>query len=157
MAQNGGKRQAMFEKLQRKFAQLTHLAPEYKHSHPQFAAVALLVHVMAVDGHIDAREEKLLHDIVLATIAKDERETYDLIFQAERDEKRGFDFNTYIIALKNTLQKSSLLLIVNEMMQMMLADDKIRELEVGYILRVAEMLGLTSEETNAIYQEVIGR
>jgi uncharacterized tellurite resistance protein B-like protein len=155
MAQSGGKRQAMFEKLQHKFKELTHTGVKYKHSNPQFATVALLAHVMAVDGHIDKREEKLLHDIVFATLAHGEVETLGLIAQAKREEKQGFDFNSYINALKNKLSKQTIEIIIQEMMQIMLADSKIRELEVSYILRVAELLGLSAQETQAIYKSVL--
>lgn len=112
----------------------------------RLAAAALLYHVIAVDGTVDAREHDRLHDLLAAHYGLDEEATGELVRDAEIADHEAVDLYRFTSLLKERLDEGERERIVAMMWDLVYRDGELHEFEDNVIWRVADLLGLSSRD-----------
>ncbi|VTZ27206.1 conserved hypothetical protein [Methylocella tundrae] len=120
----------------------------------RLAAVALLVHVAAVDGETDDKERRRLKTLIEERFGLDDSATALLIERAEQSDRDAVDFYQFTSVLKRTLDEDGRLKIVEMMWDIAFADGEVHEFEDNTIWRVAELLGVSTRDRVLMRQRV---
>ncbi|VFU09762.1 TerB family tellurite resistance protein [Methylocella tundrae] len=120
----------------------------------RLAAVALLVHVAAVDGETDDKERRRLKTLIEERFGLDDSATVLLIERAEQSDRDAVDFYQFTSVLKRTLDEDGRLKIVEMMWDIAFADGEVHEFEDNTIWRVAELLGVSTRDRVLMRQRV---
>jgi len=112
----------------------------------RLAAVALLYHVVAIDGSVSDAERSRLHKLVSTYFSLDDAETDALLSAAEEADNQAVDLFGFTSVLKRALSEEERGKIVEMMWQLTYADGALHEFEDNVLWRVAELLGISSRE-----------
>jgi uncharacterized tellurite resistance protein B-like protein len=123
-------------------------APAY--DEVQLSAAALVVHLAHVDGAFSARESAWLRQAVETYTGLGGSDADRFLAAArEMDQERG-DFAESVEALRRRLQPDQRLNLVALLWRCALADGVLHEFEDDLISRIAELLGLSAPEAEAV-------
>jgi uncharacterized tellurite resistance protein B-like protein len=111
----------------------------------RLAAAALLFHVIAVDGVVEADEKALLTDLLKRRFDLDPQETASLVDEAQGAEAEAVDLYRFTSVLKQRLDIADRERIIAMMWRLGFADGKVHEFEDNVIWRVAELLGVSTQ------------
>ena len=129
-------------------------AEEFGASDPRVAVVALLVHIIDVDGVRTDEEWSRLQTVVSEAYDLDAEETDRLIKIADTADKEAIDFYSFTSLIVREVPHDQRLGLVGMMWEMIFADNHAHELEGHVLWRIAEMLGVDSEQRIAIRRNV---
>ena len=122
----------------------------------RLAAVALMVHMMAVDGEVTEQENQSLRRMVKAHYATTDEETERLILRAREEDARAVDLYGFTRLLKNELALEERIHIVEMLWAMVYSDGDIHEFEDNLVWRVSELLAVDPQDRIAMKQKVRG-
>lgn len=120
----------------------------------RLAAAALLVHIMTIDGQPDAAEAVKLRALLQQHYALDDEATDHLIEAAKAADREAVDLYHFTSSLNRTLDEKGRLRMVEMMWEIVYADGRRTEFEDNVVWRVADLLGVSSEERIALRQRV---
>ncbi|MEZ5840007.1 MAG: TerB family tellurite resistance protein [Hyphomicrobiales bacterium] len=146
----------MFASL-KKFIEEIVAAPrdeEYRPDDERLAAIALLVHMIHIDGIAGPAEKAKLSEIVRDRFDLDPDAAATLIAEAERRDREAVDLYRFTSVLKDRLDEPGRARIVEMLWQIVYADGEVHEFEDNLVWRVAELLGVSSRERVLLKKEV---
>jgi uncharacterized tellurite resistance protein B-like protein len=123
----------------------------------KLAVAALMVHVIAADGTVEAEEEaklrKILHDHYDLTADQ----ANALAEEAKAADEQAVDLYTFTSVLKRDMDEDARILLVEDLWEMVYADGELHEFEDNVVWRVAELLGVNARHRMVLKQRVKGR
>ena len=143
----------MFEALKRFIADVSSRPDDAGSFAPddyQLATAALLVHVAAVDGRIDAAERIRLREVIEKRFGLDAAATTLLIEKAEESDREAVDFFHFTNVLKRRLDDEGRHRIIAMMWDVVFADGEVSEFEENVVWRIAELLGVSTRDRVAL-------
>jgi len=112
---------------------------------PQLAVAALLIHLAAVDGHIDDKERQTIAGALKDHYGLDRQSVEKLMASATRRDADAVDFYQFTAILAK-LEEKERIEIIRLMWQVVYADNENHELEDNMVWRVAELIHVTSRQ-----------
>ncbi|MFO1150226.1 MAG: TerB family tellurite resistance protein [Alsobacter sp.] len=123
----------------------------------QLSAAALVVHLAYVDGAFSTRESIWLRQAVATYTGLSGAEAERFLEAARQvDQERG-DFSESVEALRRRLPPDQRLNLVALLWRCAMADGVLHEFEDDFIARIAELLGLSPPEAEAIRAAELAR
>jgi len=120
----------------------------------RIAAAALLFHVIAVDGVVSEEEREKLAEILMRRYQLDRQGVQKLIAAAESADNEAIDLYGFTHVLKQHLDAAGRERIIELMWMLVYADGSVHEFEDNVIWRVAELLGVSSQDRIRLKQAV---
>lgn len=120
----------------------------------RLAAAALLVHVATIDGEKSASENARVLALLQERFAISGDEARRLAEAADERDREAVDLYAFTSALKQKLDESGRLEIIDMMWDVAFADGVVHEFEENVIWRVAELLGVSARERIAARRRV---
>jgi uncharacterized tellurite resistance protein B-like protein len=120
------------------------------------AAAALLVHVINADGTVTSEEKLRLHEVLKYRFELTDADTEELIQEATLMEGEAVDLYRFTSLLGRTLDEKGRARVVEMLWEITYADGRATEFEDNIIWRVADLLGVSSNERIALRQQVAG-
>lgn len=120
----------------------------------RLAAAALLVHVVAIDGHVSDDERGRLQSLIEERFGLDAGAARSLIDRAQAADLEAVDLYRFTSILKSRLDDAGRLRVIEMMWEMVFADGEVHEFEENVMWRVAELLGVPSRERVRLKQQV---
>jgi len=120
----------------------------------RLAAVALMIHVIGIDGMITDAERAMLFRVVRYRFNLDEAEARQLIEEATEKEGEAVDMYRFTSLLNRSLDEEGRRRIIEMLWEMTYADGQANEFEDNVIWRIADLLNVPSRERIALRQEV---
>ncbi|HET6375281.1 MAG TPA: TerB family tellurite resistance protein [Methylocella sp.] len=121
------------------------------------AAVALLIHIIHVDGSADPSEKQRLQALIEERFGLDPDEAASLSAKAEERDREAVDFYQFTSVLKHKLDDAGRQKIVEMLWEIAFADGVIHEFEENAIWRIAELLGVSTRERVMLRQKVMAQ
>ncbi len=121
------------------------------------AAAALMVHVIAADGQITPEEEVKLRAVLREHYVMGDDDASALEEAAKTAQEDAVDMYRFTSILKDQMDESERLALVEDLWEMVFADGKIHEFEDNVVWRVAELIGIQSRERMVLKQRVLAR
>ncbi len=118
------------------------------------AAAALMVHVIAADGTIDPEEEERLRLILHTHYNLDRKEADALATEARATHDEAVDLYAFTSVLKREMNDDDRMLLVEDLWEMVYADGELHEFEDNVVWRVAELLGVQTQQRILLKQRV---
>jgi uncharacterized tellurite resistance protein B-like protein len=146
----------MFDRLKNFVAEFAG-TPERRDFSPddfRLAAVALLIHLAGADGQIDVSERKRLRELIESRFGLDAETTTRLIELAEAQDRQAVDFYHFTHALTKVLDQEGRQKIITMMWEIAFADGAISEVEEGIVARIADLLGVSSQDRVRLRRQV---
>ena len=112
----------------------------------RLAAAALLFHVIAVDGVVSEEERNKLAELLMRRYQLDRAGVGELIARAETADNEAIDLYGFTHILKQKLDAAGRERIIELMWMLVYADGSSHEFEDNVIWRVAELLGVSSQD-----------
>jgi uncharacterized tellurite resistance protein B-like protein len=112
----------------------------------QLAAAALLFHVIAVDGAVSDAECAMLTDLLSRRFELDPVEAKSLVKAAKAADAEAIDLYGFTSVLKRRLDAADRARIIEMMWKLVYADGTVHEFEDNAVWRVAELLGVSSQD-----------
>lgn len=150
----------MFEALKSLIADLTsggEASPEFSERDHRLAAAALLVHMAEIDGETGPQETERLQALVSEKFGLDARETSRLVAAAIRSDREAVDLYGFTSVLKRAMSGNERVQFIEMMWRIAYADGDADELEDNLVWRVAELLGVSSQDRLALRQRISGK
>lgn len=119
----------------------------------QLAAVALLVHIAAIDGDFDLDERARIQALVEARFGLPPEAAQQLIAEAFQREREAVDLYRFTSVLKRRLDEEGRRQVVGMLWDMAHADGAVHEFEENVVWRVAELLGVSTRERVELRRE----
>lgn len=126
----------------------------YPAADPKLSVVAILVHIIAVDGVVTDDEKRRLREVIATHYGLDPQETEKLVEEAARREDDAVDLYSFTSVLKRELDAQERLDVVALMWEMVYADGEVSEFEDNVVWRVAELIGVSTRERTTIRQRI---
>jgi uncharacterized tellurite resistance protein B-like protein len=120
-------------------------------------AAALIVHLAEIDGAFSAREAAWLRGTVETYTGLTGDDADRFIALADRTGREISDIADFVAPLRRRLPPDQKLQLLALMWRMALADGVLHEFEEDLISRVADMLGLSEPEADAIREAALHR
>ena len=120
----------------------------------RLASAALLFHVIAVDGEVTADESAALKVLLEQRFGLDDAAAAELMSAAEEADDEAVDLYTFTHVLKAALEPADRERIIELMWKLVYADGSVHEFEDNVVWRVAELLGVSSEDRIRLKQTV---
>lgn len=140
----------MFEALTRLFGKTE--APADLRD-PKLAVAALLVHLAAVDGTMEAAERAAIRTALMDHYDLDEASVDKLVQEAARQDAEAVDFYKFTSGLTQ-LDMDDRIEVIRMMWTVVFADDKNHELEDNMVWRIAELIGVSSRDRTILRNQV---
>ena len=118
----------------------------------RLAAVALLVHIAAIDGEFDASERTRVQRLVEERFNLSHAQARELIAHATESEREAVDLYHFTSVLKRSLDEEGRRQLVGMLWELAYADGDIDECEENVVWRVAELLGVSTRERVTLRQ-----
>lgn len=122
----------------------------------RLAAVALLVHMMMVDGEVTPAEKETLNSLVRRHFSASAREAERLIARAREADAEAVDLYGFTRILKNELPEEERIRLVEHLWDMVYADGDVHEFEDNLVWRISELLAVDPKDRIAMKQKVRG-
>lgn len=110
------------------------------------AAAALLFHAIAVDGVVSRLEREKLAEVLMRRYQLNQEGVRKLIADAETADNEAIDLYGFTHVLKKHLDAAGRERIIELMWTVVYADGSVHEFEDNVIWRVAELLGVSSQD-----------
>lgn len=123
-----------------------HETPAFDDNGYQFAATALLIHVISLDGEPSETEKRKLHGLIETRFALDPGSADRLISQAMLAEGEAVDLYRFTSVIMREVDENGRKRIVEMMWELVYADDKVTEFEDNVLWRASELLGISSRD-----------
>lgn len=123
-----------------------HQTPAFDDNGYQFAATALLIHVISLDGEPSEAEKRKLHGLIEARFALDPGTADRLISQAMLAEGEAVDLYRFTSVIMREVDETGRKRIVEMMWELVYADDKVTEFEDNVVWRASELLGVSTRD-----------
>lgn len=123
----------------------------------RLAAAALLVHAATIDGLMSDVEKDTLRSLLRQRFDLAEGTADELFTEATEAEREAIDLYHFTSLINRTLDEPGRLRMVEMMWEIAYADGNITEFEDNLIWRVADLLGVSSQERIALRQRVGAR
>lgn len=137
----------MLDTLRRYLARLR--APEqaaFAEDDHRLAVAALLVHAVAIDGVVEAAEQRKIRAVLRGEFGLDEAQTGELIALARARDREAVDLYAFTSVLKRALDAGGRKRVVEMLWEIVYADGEVHEFEDNLIWRVAELLGVSRQD-----------
>ena len=121
------------------------------------AEAALMFNVIQADGIIKPEERKRLTEVLTENFEFEDDEISSLVQQAEIADNEAIDLYKFTSVLKNNLDESQRITIVENLWEMVFADGILHELEDHVVWRIADLLGVDSRARVLMKQRVRDR
>lgn len=144
----------MFEALK---SLLSGRRPDNRALDERLATAALLVHTVAVDGDIKARERKAMREALIEAFGLSRGEADDLIEQARQKDAEAVDLYGFTSILKRSLDQAGRERVIAMMWRIVYADGGVHEFEDNMVWRVAELLGVPARDRIRLRKAIQGR
>ncbi|WP_068086840.1 TerB family tellurite resistance protein [Polycladidibacter stylochi] len=112
----------------------------------RLAAAALMFHIIAVDGQVDANERDKLHELLCATYNLSNSEASELMALAQVRDEEAVDLYSFTSVLKRKLEIDDRIHLVKLLWEVGYVDGRLHEFEDNAIWRIAELLGVSSRD-----------
>ena len=123
----------------------------------RLAAAALLVHVTKVDGVTDSSEQDRLQEILSTHYGLTRAETTQLIQAATQEEQDAVDLYRFTSVITRHLGQPGRQKLIELLWEMVFADGVEHEFEANLVWRVAELLGVSTNDRIALKHRVKAR
>jgi uncharacterized tellurite resistance protein B-like protein len=123
---------------------------KFSNDDPRLAAAALLSHIMDADGETRESERKKLSSMLSLKYDLKGDSLKQLIRAAEKADQEAIDLSDFTSVLKRQLDYQARLDLIGLMWDMVYADGKVSEVEADVMWRVAELVGISHDDRNAI-------
>lgn len=140
----------MFEAISRLF---TTPKPTEEPLDTKLAVAALLVHLAAVDGVVDKKEQTTIAGLFKDHFDLNEEEVKKLIEEATRLDHDAVDFYKFTATLSK-LEEEERVNIIRLMWQVVYADGENHEMEDNMVWRVAELIGVSARQRTALRAQI---
>jgi uncharacterized tellurite resistance protein B-like protein len=120
----------------------------------RLATAALLVHAAAVDGQVSDAERDKLCSLLKQRFGLDDAAASELIDRAAVADERAVDLYHFTRLLNDCLDDTGRLRMIEMMWSVAYADGEISEYESNLIWRVADLLGVSTNERIALRERV---
>jgi uncharacterized tellurite resistance protein B-like protein len=120
----------------------------------RLAAIALLVHMIAIDGEVSSEESTKLQRLVQAEYQVDEASAQKLIEKAQAKDAEAVDLYGFTSVLKRELPEEERVHLVELLWRMVYADGDVHEFEDNLVWRVSELLAVDPKDRIAMKQKV---
>jgi len=124
------------------------------HNQKQLAEAVLMYHVMAVDGVINEAEKQRICEVLTKHFAMTLDEVEQLVKRARKAENEAIDLYKFTSILKQSLSEEDRVSIIENLWEMVFADNVVHELEDNVVWRIAELLAVDSRDRMALKQKV---
>ncbi len=131
--------------------------PEFDASDKKLAAAALMFHVIAADGVVKPKEREKLSSVLCNHYDVDSGEIEKLIEQATEADSEAVDLYAFTSVLKRQMSKDERILLVEDLWEMVFADDELHEFEDNIVWRVAELIAVSPQDRILMKQRVQAR
>lgn len=121
------------------------------------ATAALLIHAIAVDGDVSAKEREALRAAITHTYGLNRSEADDLIERARERDAEAVDLYGFTSVLKRRLDQGGRERVIEMMWEIIFADGKVHEFEDNVVWRVAELLGVSARDRIRLRKRIEGR
>jgi uncharacterized tellurite resistance protein B-like protein len=128
--------------------------PEFSESDYRLAATALLVHLVSVDGEMNAAERERLTQVLRQRFDLDAGEAARLIAAAIDKDLEAIDLYGFTSVLNRTLDDEERRRVVEMMWEVVYADGRVDELEDNVVWRAADLLHVPSRDRIALKHEI---
>jgi len=132
-------------------------APELDPSDKKLAAAALMFHVIAADGIVKPRERERLSAVLCSHYDVSPADIEKLIEQASKADNDAVDLFSFTSVLKRQMSKDERILLVEDLWEMVFADDELHEFEDNIVWRVAELISVSPQDRILMKQRVQAR
>jgi uncharacterized tellurite resistance protein B-like protein len=149
----------MFERLLSFLKDLPGSAPDQRRpagDDPRIAAAALMFHVMDADGERAKDERAQLEKALTESYDIDKDELQAILTAGEEADREAVDLYAFTSVLTRHLDKEARLEFIRAMWDIVYADGVLHELEDNVVWRVAELIGVDSQERIALRRSVQG-
>ena len=116
----------------------------------KLCAAALMVHAMAVDGVVRPEEEEKLLQVLESHYELTSEQAMQLAGDAKIAENEAVDLYGFTSDLKNRMDETERMGLVEDLWEMVFADGKLHEMEDNMVWRTAELLGISSDRRMAL-------
>jgi uncharacterized tellurite resistance protein B-like protein len=123
----------------------------------RLAATALLVHVISLDGEPSEVEKRKLHGLIESSFGLDQGTADRLIASAMLVEGEAVDLYHFTSVIMRSVDDAGRLRIVEMMWELVYADGSVHEFEDNVVWRVAELLGVSSDDRIRLKRKVRDR
>ncbi len=120
----------------------------------QLAEAALMFHVIAADGIITRDERQRMSARLEKQFGITTAESAQLIEMAHEADNEAIDLYGFTSTLKRGLERERLLEIVANLWEMVYADGVVHEVEDNIVWRIADLLGIDSQERIELKRKV---
>ncbi len=147
----------MFEAIKNLIADLSGRADREPALDERLATAALLVHTIAIDGQVSAKERKALHTVLMAAFSLDRAEADELIERAREQDNEAVDLYGFTSVLKRKLDNAGRERVIELMWEIVFSDGKVHEFEDNMVWRVAELLGVSARDRIKLRKRIEAR
>ena len=123
----------------------------------RLAAIALLIHVISLDGEPTDLERRKLHSLIESRFGLDRGAADHLIASATLVEGEAVDLYHFTSVIMRSVDEAGRLRIVEMMWELAYADGAITEFEDNVVWRAADLLGVSSRDRVELKHQVSGR
>jgi uncharacterized tellurite resistance protein B-like protein len=121
----------------------------------QIAAAALMIHAMRIDDEVRPDEYARVKTVLKGRFEIDGNELDTLITQGTAEDDDAVDLYRFTKILTANLDQRSRQQIVRMLWEVVVADGRIDEFESNLVWRVAELLGVSTENRIRLRQDVL--
>ena len=124
---------------------------------PAVAAAAILFHVMDADGVRAEAERAVLEREIASEFGADGAALTDILKAGEAAEQEAVDLYGFTSIIKRQLDEEARVAFIGMMWEIVYADGVRHEMEDNIVWRVAELIGVSSEDRVRTRRAVAGR
>ena len=120
----------------------------------KLCAAVLMVQIIVADGKITEDEEAKLLDVLQTHYDMDAGQAHALAEQAKVKHSEAIDLYSFTSVLKNQMEETERLGLIEDLWEMVYADGKLHEFEDNLVWRLAELLNISSDRRMALKKVV---
>lgn len=132
-------------------------APRFADNDYRLAATAMLIQLMAVDGHIAEAERVRLQALVETRFALSPEDAEELVREAAVREGEAVDLYRFTSLIMRSVDEEGRLRIIEMMWEIVFADGRVSEFEDNMIWRAADLLGISTRQRVELRRRVGSR
>jgi uncharacterized tellurite resistance protein B-like protein len=110
------------------------------------SAIALMIEIMAVDGHKSAAERDVVRDIMSHQLNLSSEQVERIIMQAEQSQEQATDFYHFTAGINETYSAEQKIALIESLWRVAHADHHIDALEQHVIRKLASLLYVSHKD-----------